>query len=71
MIDYVGMRVEIPAHTDAWMKGDRFGEIVDTGARPARTPGGFAGIRAVAMVKLDKSGHTVKFDLADLTIQEG
>ena len=65
-LDLEGKRVEIPAHTDAWMRGDRFGEIVATTARPQRTPGGFAGIKCCARVRLDKSGRTVKVDLDQL-----
>jgi len=26
----IGRRVEIPVHTDAWMRGDRYGEITAT-----------------------------------------
>lgn len=26
----LGKRVEIPVHTDAWMRGDRYGEITAT-----------------------------------------
>jgi hypothetical protein len=66
MIDYAGKRVEIPAHTDSWMRGDRYGEIVSTTARPQKTPGGFAGIKCVGRVKMDKSGKVMKFDLDDL-----
>lgn len=63
MFDYTNRRVEIPAHTDAWMRGDRYGVIVDTTARPQRTPGGFAGIKCGAKVQMDKSGRTLRFDL--------
>ncbi|MEU9405531.1 hypothetical protein AB0E08_07490 [Streptomyces sp. NPDC048281] len=41
-------RVQVPPHTDTWMRGDRFGEIVKTG-------------RKYDHVKMDKSGRTLKF----------
>lgn len=49
-----GTRVEIPAYTDSWMRGDRYGVV----ERMARTT------TPVAVVKLDKSGRTQRF-LAD------
>ena len=70
------MRVQIPAYTDRWMMGDRYGEIVKvTKAKASR-----AGIRAalltnvrfvtteIAHVKLDKSGKTVRVILADCEV---
>jgi hypothetical protein len=69
-------RVQIPAYTDRWMMGDRYGEIVKvTRSAPRR-----AGVRAalltgrrhrpaeIAHVKLDKSGKTVRVILADCTV---
>ena len=68
-------RVEIPAYTDRWMMGDRYGEIV--GIKLARPKGGRAllltnarhqlllGDIGIARVKLDKSGKTVRVVLAD------
>ena len=53
-------RVQIPAYTDRWMMGDRYGEIVKI--RKAKNyldpfdPRG----RTLYCVKLDKSGKTVK-----------
>lgn len=41
----VGTRVQVPAHWDAWMMGDRYGTIVKIGRR--------------VTVKLDKSGRNV------------
>jgi hypothetical protein len=68
------MRVQIPAYTDRWMMGDRFGEVVKTSRRHIRT----VGIRAalltnnrhtseveIAYVKLDKSGKLVRVILDD------
>jgi hypothetical protein len=46
-------RVEIPAYTDRWMMGDRYGEIVKEGRR---NKGG----ALIVHVRLDKSGKTVK-----------
>ena len=71
------MRVQIPAYTDRWMMGDRYGEIVKvTHHRPAnavraailsgeRWP---KAAREVAHVKLDKSGKTVRVILSDCTV---
>lgn len=52
-------RVQIPAYTDRWMMGDRFGEIVK--AAPHKLSD-----RTVAHVKLD-SGKTVRVFLEDCT----
>lgn len=41
----VGQRVELHPATDAWMQGDRFGEIVRVG-------------RTTVGVKMDRSGRT-------------
>ena len=43
----IGKRVEIPVHTDAWMRGDRYGEI--TSAKGDRI-----------VVKLDKSERKIE-----------
>ena len=69
------MRVQIPAYTDRWMMGDRFGVIVKiTRMRPAQA------VRAalltkrphepreIAHVKLDKSGKTVRVILDDCEV---
>ncbi len=71
------MRVQIPAYTDRWMMGDRFGEIVKVTRPPARS----IGVRArlltsnphersieIAHVRLDKSGKTVRVILADCEV---
>ena len=55
-------RVQIPAYTDRWMMGDRYGEIV-------KIVKGRKGMvrEEVAHVKLDKSGKTLHFILDDCT----
>jgi len=58
------MRVQIPAYTDRWMMGDRYGEIVKIGK--GRKGGRSCDIE-IAHVKLDISGKTVKVVLNDCT----
>ena len=55
------MRVQIPAYTDRWMMGDRYGVIVKV--TKSRTPGTRGD--EIAHVKLDKSGKTVRVILDD------
>jgi hypothetical protein len=68
MNDYV----QIPAYTDRWMMGDRFGKIVKvtkqrkTRASILRERHLVAGTE-IAHVKLDVSGKTVRVILADCT----
>jgi len=52
-------RVQIPAYTDRFMMGDRYGAVV----KITHTAIG----REIAHVKLDKSGKTMKFILEDCT----
>jgi hypothetical protein len=73
-------RVQIPAYTDRWMMGDRYGEIIRI-SRFRRASKG-AGVRAalltsarhsgdgveIAVVKLDKSGKTVRVILDDCEV---
>lgn len=69
------MRVQIPAYTDRWMMGDRYGEVVKfgymsidkvhTSIRPRHDDG--YGEVEIAHVKLDISGKTVRVILADCT----
>lgn len=47
----VGTRVEIPVHTDAWMRGDRYGEI--TRVSPAE----------YLTVEMDRSGRKLTFHI--------
>jgi hypothetical protein len=69
------MRVQVPAYTDRWMMGDRYGEVVKVtrqrarlGARAALlTKNRWEANREIAHVKLDKSGKTLRFVLADCT----
>lgn len=56
-------RVQIPAYTDHWMKGDRYGEVIKTGPRNPK----FGTPCDLHTVKLDKSGKTVKVIAADCT----
>jgi len=42
-----GMRAELHPATDAWMFGDRYGEIVKVG-------------RTLVHIKMDRSGRTLK-----------
>lgn len=51
----VNDRVQIPAHTDRWMAGDRFGTVVAVHPAPAYF------LPAWVSVKLDKSGRTRRF----------
>lgn len=60
-------RVQIPAYTDRWMMGDRYGEIIGI-SKPKnyldpKDPRG----RTIARVKLDKSGKVVRVILDDCT----
>jgi len=61
-------RVQIPAYTDRWMMGDRYGEVVKVtkSKKRAFVPGGY-NVSEIAHVKLDKSGKTVRVLLDDCT----
>jgi phenylpyruvate tautomerase PptA (4-oxalocrotonate tautomerase family) len=68
------MRVQIPAYTDRWMMGDRFGEVVrviqtrriaNRVRASLLTKAMIAGVRDVAVVKLDKSNRTIRVILDD------
>lgn len=63
------MRVQIPAYTDRWMMGDRYGEVtkVRKSVQSTGKPNGFA-MRDIATVKLDKSGKSVKVLLDDCEV---
>lgn len=67
-------RVQIPAYTDHWMKGDRFGDLVSVRERWDHYPGKDGVIpvertmRKIASVKLDKSGETVRVFLDDCEV---
>jgi len=62
------MRVQIPAYTDRWMKGDRYGEIVKTKTMYSKIGDKWADGREIAYVKLDKSGKTIRVILADCEV---
>lgn len=47
-----GDRVEIPPHTDAWMRGDRYGEVTQVSGDNVK-------------VLMDKSGKTLRFNGRD------
>ena len=53
------MRVQIPAYTDRWMMGDRYGTIV-------KRTRGKSGV-LILHVLLDKSGKTIKVVSDDCT----
>jgi hypothetical protein len=55
-------RVQIPAYTDRWMMGDRYGEIVRTYWGRTSAP------IEIAAVKLDKSGVVRHYALADCEV---
>jgi hypothetical protein len=62
------MRVQIPAYTDWWMRGARFGEVVSTyRERPAQTAPDREP-REIARVKLDANGKVIRVILDDCTI---
>jgi len=66
-------RVQIPAYTDRWMMGDRFGDLLNitrmkrraAGTRAALLTGARRDPVEIAHVKLDKSGKVVRVILAD------
>ena len=47
----IGMRVEMPAYSDRWMMGDRYGEIVRINTKRNTS---------FCHVRLDKSGKVVR-----------
>ena len=56
-------RVQIPAYTDRWMMGDRYGEIVKVIKPSAKYRDRID--YEIAHVKLDHSGKIVRVILAD------
>ena len=60
------MRVQIPAYTSHWMRGDRYGEVVKTGWLKDLGPDRKSKLE-IARVKLDKSNKTILVDLGDCT----
>jgi hypothetical protein len=61
------LRVQIPAYTDAWMRGDRYGVVVKTARKPVHINGWANQFRMeeVHTVKLDKSGKTIRVKADD------
>jgi hypothetical protein len=53
------MRVQIPAYTDRWMRGDRYGEIVKVTRSPL-SDNELGHSDDIYVVRLDKSGARVK-----------
>jgi hypothetical protein len=59
-------RVQVPAYSDAWMQGDRYGEVIaESRARPPADE--IDNARYVYRVKLDKSGKLRVFIADDCT----
>lgn len=57
----IGQRVQMHAATAHWMRGDRYGEIVGQGrTRTYKTADGAFEMTRPYLVKLDKSGKTVR-----------
>jgi fructose 1,6-bisphosphatase len=48
-------RVQVPAYTDRWMRGDRYGELLSVNSK------------GVARVKMDISGKVCRFHFDDCT----
>jgi len=70
------MRVQIPAYTDRWMMGDRYGAVVRVSRRRPKhavraallTANPWMRDREIAHVKLDKSGKTIRVILDDCEV---
>lgn len=60
------MRVQIPAYTDRWMMGDRYGTVIKIVKSKVIKKIGQSPDE-IASVLLDKSGKTVKVILSDCT----
>jgi len=61
------MRVQIPAYTDRWMRGDRYGEVIKVTKSKRQAIGSPPAVNEIAHVKLDKSGKVVRVRLDDCT----
>jgi len=59
-------RVQIPAYTDRWMMGDRYGDVVKV--TWSKVPHNGKPKVEIAHVKLDRSGKTMRFILEDCTV---
>jgi hypothetical protein len=62
-------RIQIPAYTDQWMKGDRYGDLLHvTSYKPRAKNGAEDPYKKIAHVKLDKSGKTMRFMFDDCEV---
>lgn len=61
------MRVQIPAYTDRWMMGDRYGEVIRITRREGESDNMLGKSADLYCVKLDKSGKVVKVYADDCT----
>lgn len=68
-------RVQIPAYTDHWMRGDRFGNIIKVTRKRKRGVGdkrdwlpAYKPFIEIAHVLLDKSNKVVRVILADCEV---
>lgn len=62
----IKMRVQVPAYTDSWMKGDRYGEVLRTvEAKRLSAADGKRYLDDVHVVKLDKSGRRLRVWASD------
>ena len=68
------LRVQIPAYTDRWMMGDRYGTLIKITrqwVKQTLPSGRTVSVRdgdEIATVKLDVSGRTVRVILADCEV---
>jgi hypothetical protein len=62
----VTTRVQIPAYTDRWMMGDRYGEVVKVG-RTTESDNVLGKSADTYTVKLDKSGKHIRVYADDCT----
>ena len=60
-------RVQIPAYTDRWMMGDRYGEVIKVSPSCRYLDPNDPRGRTWYNVRLDKSGKTVKVIADDCT----
>jgi hypothetical protein len=63
-------RVQIPAYSDHWMRGDRYGDVDATVRRAVFKAGKGTVFQDMYRIKLDKSGKTVRFPVDDCEVVE-
>lgn len=61
------MRVQIPAYTDMWMRGARYGDVLRTFKRTYRAGRTIKAV-TIALVKLDATNRNVRVNLDDCQI---